>query len=371
MTSIQLIWQRLIPKVPLLSHYLSTVTHLLPSLAFTVKPYINFANFCTQIAAPSTIPPDSRVVKEFLLNKVGLTEEEITKTFRRCGYLLYAKSGQNLDEVLELLNSCGLTTLAQMRKVVLCNPYFVFRGVEINIQSKLRLLRTLMKEEDISRLVYRNSKIFNSGEGRMREAIALLQRLGVEGQALSQLLAKEPRLLSVSEEKVTESFKHIEDLGFDKGSKMFAVVLRSILGVRKDSLERRLHCLSSLGFSEKQISQISRRKPMILGLSEENLRRHVDFLVNSVGLPLDDLVKYATLPSLSLEKRIIPRYRVMEALKSMQEWKKEMISPRIFMSTEKCFLHKYVNKNADSSILLDIYHRGKVEKLIINKETAQ
>jgi hypothetical protein len=60
---------------------------------------------------------------------------------------------------------------------------------------------------------------------------------------------------------------------------------------------------------------------MILGFSEENLRRDVDFLVNYVGLPLDDLVKYAILPSLSLEKRIIPRYRVMEALKSMQEWK--------------------------------------------------
>jgi hypothetical protein len=56
----------------------------------------------------------------------------------------------------------------------------------------------------------------------------------------------------------------------------------------------------------------------------------------------------------------------MEALKSMQ-----VISPQIFMSTGKCFLHKYVNKNADFSILMDIYHRGKVEKLIINKETAQ
>jgi hypothetical protein len=160
MTSIQSICQRLISKVPLLYHYLPTVTHLLPSLAFTVKPHINFANFCTQIAAPSTIPPDSRVVKEFLLNKVSLTEEEITKAFRRYGYLLYAKSGHNLDGVLEFLNGCGLTTLAQMRKVVLRNPYFVFRGVEI----KLRLLRTFMKEEYISRLVYRDSKIFNSGK---------------------------------------------------------------------------------------------------------------------------------------------------------------------------------------------------------------
>jgi hypothetical protein len=44
------------------------------------------------------------------------------------------------------------------------------------------------------------------------------------------------------------------------------------------------------------------------------MKRNVDFVVNSVGLPLADLVKYPNLFDYSLEKRIIPRYRVMEAL---------------------------------------------------------
>jgi mTERF domain-containing protein len=344
---------------------------LVPSLAFTVKPHINFANFCTQIAAPSEIPPDNRVAREFLLNKIGLTEEEITKAFRHCSYLLHAKSGQNLEEVLESFNSWGFTTPAQMRKVVLRNPKFVFRSVDINMQSKLSLLRTFMKEEDISRLVYADAEIFDSSEERMKNAITLLQRLGVEGQVLSQLVVNQPRLLATSEEKVMESFKYAEDLGFNKGSKMFAIAVRAILGLRKDALERKLQCLRSIGFSENQISYLSRRYPTVLGLSEENLKCHVDFLVNSVGLPLDDLAKYGNLFTISLKKRILPRYRVMEALKSMQLMKTEVISREFFLSTEKRFLDRYVNKNADSSILLDIYHSGKDGKLIINKETAQ
>jgi mTERF domain-containing protein len=91
--------------------------------------------------------------------------------------------------------------------------------------------------------------------------------------------------------------------------------------------------LSSLGFSEKQISLISRWKPTILALLEENLKRHVDFLVKSAGLTFDDLVKDPTLFEYSLEKRVIPRYRVIEELKSMQVLKTNMQLPSIVKLT--------------------------------------
>jgi mTERF domain-containing protein len=217
-----------------------------------------------------------------------------------------------------------------------------------------------MKEEDIAKLVINDARIFNRREDRLKSAISLLRKLCVEGQALSELIATQPRLLSTPEEKVLESFKQAEDLGCQKGSKMFAAVLRNILGVGKEKIERRLQCLSSC-FSEKQVSELLRRWPLILGYSEENVKHHVDFLVKSVGFPLDCLVKYPSLFGCSLEKRIIPRYRVMEALKSRQVLKTELIGPNIFYCTEKRFLEIYVNKNADSSILLDIYHSGKVD----------
>jgi mTERF domain-containing protein len=112
-----------------------------------------------------------------------------------------------------------------------------------------------------------------------------------------------------------------------------------------------------------KFSELSRREPRILGLSEEKLKRNVDFLVNSAGLPLADLVKYPNLFSLSLEKRIIPRYRVIEALKSMQvqELKRETTLRDMVQLTEKDFLDKYVNKNAKSSVLWIFTMVGKLE----------
>lgn len=230
-----------------------------------------------------------------------------------------------------------------------------------------------MTEGDISKLVLRDAKIFNRREDKLKSAVSLLQRLGVEGIVLSQLVATQPRLLSASEEKVIESFKHAEDLGLNKGSKMFAGVLNKILGVAKENLERRLQCLSSLGFTEKQVSELMSRWPFIVGLSEENVKHHVDFLVKSVGMPLDDLVKNPFMFGYSLEKRLIPRYRVMEASKSMeaQELKRKISLTSLCQMTEKRFLEEYVNLKPEcSSVLLDIYYGRKAVKLIIDKETV-
>lgn len=100
------------------------------------------------------------------------------------------------------------------------------------------------------------------------------------------------------------------------------------------------------------------------------MKHNVDFLVKSVGFPLSKFLIYPSLFSYSLEKRIIPRYRVMEALKSMQvqELKRGISSAAIFGLTEKLFLKRYVNNNPESLILLDIYHGRKSGKLI-DKET--
>jgi hypothetical protein len=211
--SIQLIGKRLmINEAPLSFHRLSTP----PPLAFYAKPYRNFANFCTEVAAPSTTP--HRVVAtDFFINKCGLTPEEIAKLFRHRSELLRAKSSQNMEEVLKLLNGCGLTTPAQIRRVIICNPGFLFQHAERNVQSKLIFFRTFMKEKDIARLFHNGANTFKSSERKLKAAVSLLQKYGIEGETLAEFLARQPRLLTVPEEKVIESFKQVEDLGFKKG----------------------------------------------------------------------------------------------------------------------------------------------------------
>lgn len=78
---------------------------------------------------------------------------------------------------------------------------------------------------------------------------------------------------------------------------------------RKIKHRSKLQCLSSLGFTERQVLDLPRQQPWVLGLLKEKLKNNVDFLVNSVGFLLVDLVKCPCLLGNSLETRMIPLCR--------------------------------------------------------------
>lgn len=146
--------------------------------------------------------------------------------------------------------------------------------------------------------------------------------------------------------------------------------MRVMLGLGKEHIDRRLLYLRFFDFSETQSSEISRWNLNILAMLEGNFKQHVDFLVKSARFTLASLLKYVVVLGYSTEKRINPRYRVMEALKTMQVLKTEMICPRYFQLTKEQFLEKYVNKNVESLVLQDIYHWVRDGKLSTDEESC-
>jgi len=59
--------------------------------------------------------------------------------------------------------------------------------------------------------------------------------------------------------------------------------------------------------------------------------------------------------SCSLETRLVPRYRVIEALNSMGLSKKPRSFPFSIRSTEENFLKKYIDSYGESLVLHNIY----------------
>lgn len=112
-----------------------------------------------------------------------------------------------MENVLELLKGCGLITPAQIRKVAICNPRVFFFRAERNLKAKLSFLRTFIKKEDVAKFVKADAGIFHASERTLKSGISVLQKMGIEGEALSDLLVREPRLLVTSEGRVMESFK--------------------------------------------------------------------------------------------------------------------------------------------------------------------
>lgn len=192
--------------------------------------------------------------------------------------------------------------------------------------------------------------------------------MGIERNPSSESMVKQPYLPSTPVEKVMESLKLAEDLGFRKGSKMFPDVAG--LGIERENLDRKLRCLSSLGFLGKQISDLWRRRPCILRLPVKKLKNNAGVLVGSAEISFDGFFKYPTLLGYDLQRMMVSWHRVMVALKSMQVLETEMGFPRDLNLSERSSLEKYLKWNAKSfSALQDVYRGEKARKLIINRET--
>ncbi|GLJ30340.1 hypothetical protein SUGI_0600240 [Cryptomeria japonica] len=329
---------QLISKPPrLIQLPLTTHQHLetLPSSRSAINTR-KFAIFC---AGPLETP-DKSLVTQLLVNKYEFTERSIRRALRHCPKMLHSTSTQNLEQVLELLESYGLTPL-QIRRVVVCNPRLFELNPKKNIKPKLSFLKTIVKEKDIPKLISLNPRLFNlSLEPRLKNAVSFLQKCGFEGEELSFMVATVPKLLTVSEANAVRLFNQVEAFGHKKGSPMFAVSLRSLMGISNDYLEKKLCFLYRLGFSKEQVLVLCRRKPQILEFSRGKMKRNVEFLVNYAGLPLSEIVKYPHLLAYSLEARIIPRQRVFEALKSMGAIKRTKSFPQIVMLNEERFMEK-------------------------------
>lgn len=312
------------------------------------KPNPSIATFSTQ---PT---PEKGIITQVLQNQCGLTETDITTAFRHCSKLLNMRSTESLEKIVQLLKDSGLSK-AQIRTAVINNPRLLQLNAENNLKPKIDFLRTFVQEEHLRKIISAEARIFNMNlDHNMKTTVSLLREYGFEGNALSELLAKQPRMLTTSAKHIREAFELPGNLGFTKGSKMFFLAFRVIISVGKDNTVRKLQNLQGLGFSEEQVKTMCRRLPHIMGITEENVKRTMDF-INSVSLPLTNVVKYPVILSCGFETRLIPRYRVIEALNSMGLPKKPRNFPRSLLLSEKDFLKKYVDSYAESSMLHNIY----------------
>ncbi|KAJ0975157.1 hypothetical protein J5N97_017122 [Dioscorea zingiberensis] len=108
----------------------------------------------------------------------------------------------------------------------------------------------------------------------------------------------------------------VEGMGIPRGSKMFVWALNTLRIITKDKLDGKLGVMKSLGWSEADFLSAFQKSPIFLTVSETMLKKKVDFLVNEAGCKPSELAQNPILLMFSLDKRLIPRYHVMQVLKS-------------------------------------------------------
>lgn len=105
-----------------------------------------------------------------------------------------------------------------------------------------------------------------------------------------------------------------KDLGIPRESRTFFNGIAAIVTFRQSTLAKKIDVYKSFGWSDEHIKTMTRNYPSCLSSSEVKICKQLTFLMNEVGCTSEYLASHSCLLTHSLEKRAIPRYRVLKIL---------------------------------------------------------
>ncbi|CAL5051978.1 unnamed protein product [Urochloa decumbens] len=263
-------------------------------------------------------------------------------------------STSNPDAILALLSGVGLSR-ADIAAVVAADPLLLRSSVK-DIGPRLLALRDCLglSAPQIVRFLLvlvaakRNNALLKVSLERVIEPkIVLFRQFGVRDAA--QLCVNSPRLLTYNLERVKEFLLRAEELGVPRTSRMFKYVVSLVVCNSKEKVAAKVDFFKrTLGYSESEVSIALSKNPAMLGFSDQNLTRKIEFLVNEVGMEPRYILGRPFLFNYSLEKRLAPRHCVMKVLQA-----KRLLSSNISFFTlarlgEKDFRLRFIDCHEDS-----------------------
>ncbi|THU42899.1 hypothetical protein C4D60_Mb00t08850 [Musa balbisiana] len=132
--------------------------------------------------------------------------------------------------------------------------------------------------------------------------------------------------------------------------------------VSEEMFEAKAELMRSFGWSESEFSSAARKAPTFLCMSLDMMRRKMEFFINVVGYTPSFIASQPTILLYSLQKRVIPRFRVLEMLNTKGLWTRRGKFFNYVQLSNKKFREKIVLPYKEKvPELLDILRAGECE----------
>ncbi|OVA06460.1 Mitochodrial transcription termination factor-related [Macleaya cordata] len=287
--------------------------------------------------------PDS--VLTFLENN-GFTKPYISKIITNRPRVLLSDPYKTFKPKVEFFNSIGLSGL-DLTKILSKNINILLRSLENHIIPTYAFLKSILHtDQNVISTLNRSTWVLLEDPGkRIVPNIGVLRDQGVPESNISLLLNTQPRALLVTADRFKKIVEEIKGMDFDPLQTAFVSAVHTLTSMSKSSWEAKLNVFRKWGLSEDQIRTAFRKQPKALTLSEKKIMAIMDFFVNQMGYNPSFLAEHPHLITYSLEKRIIPRCRVLRILVSKGLIKKKFHLTSVLTIGEKSFLERYVIKN--------------------------
>jgi mTERF domain-containing protein len=340
--------------------YLINSCGLSPKSAILASQRMNFEN-------PER--PDSVLN---LLRENGFTPIHISKIIRvQPGFLLYDPEKTLLPKI-EFFRSLGVSS-SDLPGILSSNPMLLARSLEKQLIPSYDFLKSVvLVNEKVLTALKRSARAFQFNVAtNMAPNVALLRRLGVPQSTISFFVSNYPSEAFSKHTRFVEAVHQVMDMGFDPLKMVFVRAIQVLLKMSKPRFESKLEFYMRWGWSKDMALCAFKRNPICMLLSEEKITKVMDFLVNKMGCLSANIAINPTVVLFSLDKRIMPRFSVIQILVAKDLVKNDLPLSTIVLPNERRFLEKFVIKFQDDiPQLLNVY-QGKMDVLEVGSQSEK
>ncbi|KAL6523723.1 hypothetical protein OROGR_017326 [Orobanche gracilis] len=307
------------------------------------------------IALSKRFPPmDSNGKPEAVvgyLKSLGLSVIQLQSLIKRQASILLADVEKTLKPKVTFYEELGVHG-PQLGILISKNSHLLSSSLDKRIKPSIAVIKKVLElhgstknNNYINDLMFRILSRYSwviANDSRLQSNIIYLQSCGIVGSQLIMLLKTELRLFSSCEKELNSLVTRAIEMGFVMGSRMLVYGILALYSNSVETFDRKFKLLQSFDFTRDECHKMFVKAPFLLKRSEATLRHGIEFLIGTLMLDKSVLVGRPILVGLSMEKRIIPRYKLIEMIKSMRLLRKEPRFTTVLLMTHKKLLENYV-----------------------------
>ncbi|KAJ0988371.1 hypothetical protein J5N97_006727 [Dioscorea zingiberensis] len=289
----------------------------------------------------SPLPQQPELILSFL-KKSGFDDTQIRNLVSRYPKWLLLDE-ETLQPKFKALQDLGFSG-PELAGFIIANPFAIFKDFEHNILPKIEFwIGLLGSTETLIRLLKSNKWFLKrSLEKTIIPNVMMLRECGIPDIRIRSVVKHRPSFVLQKPEMFKALADRVVKMGVPRSSGMFLWALSSLQTSSVARFNARVKLMKSLGWSKEDFGTAFRKNPLFLTPSVKVMKEKMEFLVNEVGCEPSYVANHPVLLSLSLEKRLAPRHRVLQMLKSRGVFIKKMSASTVMCCSDKKFMDDFV-----------------------------
>ncbi|XP_059650614.1 transcription termination factor MTERF6, chloroplastic/mitochondrial-like [Cornus florida] len=316
---------------------------LLDRYKFSPETALKVSSFVTHLKRPQ----ETDSILSFL-EESGFSDTQLELVIKRMPRVLSANLERSIKPKFKFFQDLGFSS-SDVVEIVSSHPWILNSSVDNRLGPSISALKSVLGSNmDVSRVLRKHGRLMMSDLAKaMVPNIEFMKSCGISSSQITQYVYSCARFFFIKPTHIRECVKRVDDMGFDRKSKMFFQAIRAISSMTKENWELKLELFKSLGFSEDDVLSAFRKAPHVFNQSVRKIKATTQLLLSTGKLDISFVVNQPGLLGFSVENRLKPRLRVLEVLESRNLLLKRPSLSTAFTFTDKEFFQKFVLPYSD------------------------